>query len=66
MKHGGRGWKKLHLGVDGAGAIVAHALTDGHADDATTALELIAEVDGDVAGLTADAVGSTAAVGHSH
>ena len=31
VKHGGRGlcgWKKLHLGVEGSGAIVAHALTD--------------------------------------
>jgi hypothetical protein len=31
VKHGGRGkrgWKKLHLGVDGSGAIVAHVLTD--------------------------------------
>ena len=32
VKHGGRGrrgWKKLHLGVDGSGAMVAHTLTDG-------------------------------------
>ncbi|MEE8130719.1 MAG: hypothetical protein V3T48_10540 [Vicinamibacterales bacterium] len=39
MKHGRRGtrgWKKLHLGVDGSGVIVAHALTGGHVDDATT------------------------------
>ncbi len=31
-KHGGRGtrgWKKLHLGVDRSGVIVAHALTEG-------------------------------------
>ncbi len=30
VKHGGRGtrgWKKLHLGVDGSGAILAHVLT---------------------------------------
>ena len=26
--HGRRGWKKLHLGVDRLGVIVAHALTD--------------------------------------
>src|SRR5829696_1744818 len=34
-KHGGRGirgWKKLHLGVDGAGVIVAHALTEATVD----------------------------------
>ncbi len=32
-KHGGkgrRGWKKLHLGVDGSGAIIAQVLTDGN------------------------------------
>ncbi len=36
-KHGGngkRGWKKLHLGVDGTGAIVAQVLTDSNVDDA--------------------------------
>ena len=50
VKHGGRGirgWKKLHLGVDGSGVIVAHALTGGHVDDATTALDLIDKVEGD-------------------
>ena len=58
VKHGGRGirgWKKLHLGVDGSGVIVAHALTGGHVDDATTALDLIDKVEGDVSCLTADA-----------
>ncbi len=38
-KHGGkgkRGWKKLHLGVDGSGLIAAQVLTDAHADDAAT------------------------------
>ncbi len=47
MKHGGRGtrgWKKLHFGVDGSGAIVAHVLTDGSADDATTGIDLIEAV----------------------
>ena len=51
VKHGGRGirgWKKLHLGVDGSGVIVAHALTGGHVDDATTALDLIDKVEGNV------------------
>ena len=32
--HGRRGWKKLHLGVDRSGVIVAQALTHGNADDA--------------------------------
>ena len=62
VKHGGRGirgWKKLHLGVDVSGVIVAHALTGGHVDDATTALDLIDKVEGDVSCLTADAAYDT-------
>ena len=42
VKHGGRGkrvWRKLHLGVDRSGVIVAEALTHGSADDAKTALD---------------------------
>ena len=38
---GTRGWKKLHLGVDRSGVIIAHALTEATVDDATTAIELI-------------------------
>ena len=56
VKHGGRGrhgWKKLHLGVDRSGAIVAHTLTDGNADDAPTDLKLIDAVDGDISSVTA-------------
>ena len=63
VKHGSRGtrgWKKLHLGVDGTGVIIAHALTGGgHVDDATTALDLIDTVEGDVSCLTADAAYDT-------
>jgi hypothetical protein len=36
IKHGGegiRGWKKLHLGVDGDGVIVGQRLTDASVDD---------------------------------
>ena len=57
-KHGGRGtrgWKKLHLGVDRSGVIVAQALTEANVDDATTAIELINAVDGGVASVTGDA-----------
>ncbi len=57
-KHGCQGkraWKKLHLGVDRSGVIVAEILTDGNADDARTALGLIDEVDRDMASFTADA-----------
>ena len=65
VKHGGRGkraWKKLHLGVDRSGVIVAEVLTDGNADDARTALGLIDEVDGDMASFTADAAYDTTAI----
>ena len=65
VKHGGRGkraWKKLHLGVDQSGVIVAEVLTDGNADDAKTALNLIDEVEGDIASFTADAAYDTIAI----
>jgi len=65
VKHGDRGkraWKKLHLGVDRSGVIVAEVLTDGNADDATTALGLIDEADGDIASFTADAAYDTTAI----
>ncbi len=64
-KHGGkgkRGWKKLHLGVDGSGAIVAQVLTDGNADDAKTGLDLIEAVEADIASITADAAYDTIAI----
>jgi hypothetical protein len=57
VKHGGsgrRGWKKLHLGVDGTGLIVAQALTESTVDDATTGIRLIEVVDDEVARVTAD------------
>ena len=64
-KYGGRGrrgWKKLHLGVNRSGVIVAGALTDGNADDARTAFDLIDEVEGDIASFTADAAYDTIAI----
>ena len=57
-KHGGkgkRGWKKLHLGVDGSGVIVAQVMTEGHADDATQMGELLDTVEGDITRGIADA-----------
>ncbi len=63
-KYGGRGqrgWKKLHLGVDRAGTIVAHALTESAVDDATAGIGLIARVDADLARVTADAAYDTVA-----
>jgi hypothetical protein len=61
-KHGGRGtrgWKKLHLGVDRSGVIVAHALTESTVDDATMGIDLIGAVAGDIASVTADAAYDT-------
>ena len=63
-KHGGRGtrgWKKLHLGVDRSGVIVAHALTEATVDDATVGIDLIGAAAGDVASVTADAAYDTVA-----
>jgi hypothetical protein len=65
VKHGGngkRGWKRLHLGVDRCGAIVAQGLTPGNTDDAATALCLIDEVEADIASFTADAAYDTIAI----
>ncbi len=65
MKHGGRGrrgWKKLHLGVDGSGTTVAHTLTDGKTDDAPTGLGLIETVDADISCVTAEGAYDTVAV----
>ena len=65
VKHGGRGqrgWKKLHLGVDRSGVIVAHTLTEATVDDATTGIGcLIAALDGDIERVTADAAYDTIA-----
>ena len=60
-RRGTRGWKKLHVGVDRSGVIVAHALTEATVDDATTGVDLITQVDGDLAVVTADAAYDTIA-----
>ena len=56
-KHGSRGkrgWRKLHLGVDGSGVIVAQVLTDGRVDDAATVPDLLDQVEGDLSVFPAD------------
>jgi len=61
-KHGGKGiqgWRKLHLGVDQAGFIVAEILTDAHADDATTGIALVDAVPRDIDALIGDAAYDT-------
>jgi hypothetical protein len=61
-ERGKRGWKKLHLGVDGNGMIVAQVLTDATADDAKTGLRLIEDTAGKIASVTADAAYDTIAI----
>ena len=56
-KHGGkgvRGWRKLHLGVDEHGAIVAEELTESSADDAATVPLLLGQIDGRIKRFVAD------------
>ena len=63
-KHGRRGrcgWKKLHLGVDQAGVIVAQALTDSAVDDASTGIGLIETIASSSRTVTADAAYDTLA-----
>ena len=62
MEDARRGWKKLHLGVDRSGLIVAEALTHGSADDAKTAMDLIDGIEDDIASFTADAAYDTLAI----
>ena len=54
-KRGKRGWKKLHLGVDEAGMVVAQELTDSTTDDAGTGLRLIDSVKPNIKSFTGDA-----------
>ncbi|MFT5732945.1 MAG: IS5 family transposase [Planctomycetota bacterium] len=61
-KHGGngrRGWKKLHLGVDAAGEIVAQVLSDSNVDDGTVGVAIIDDVNGGIRSVTADAAYDT-------
>ena len=51
---GKRGWRKLHLGVNGSGAIVAQVLTDGNADDAAKVPDLLGQLEGELSGFVAD------------
>ena len=47
-KHGERRrkrWKKLHLGVDGNGQILAFKVTDGHEQDLSQVPDLLAQLD---------------------
>ena len=57
-KHGGkgvRGWRKLHIGVDESGIIVANVVTDSGIDDASVVPDLLDQVGGDIECFTGDA-----------
>ncbi|MFT5734267.1 MAG: hypothetical protein ACJA2W_000830 [Planctomycetota bacterium] len=61
-RHGGngrRGWKKLHLGVDATGEIVAQVLTNSNVDDGTTGVGIIKNVSRPIRTVTADAAYDT-------
>ena len=53
--------KKLHLGVDCSGMIVAHSLTEATVDDASVGTDLIGAAAGPVASVTGDAAYDTVA-----
>ena len=49
-----RSWRKLHLGIDGDGYIIASALTDKIADDASVGVLILEQIEGIIARFTAD------------
>lgn len=53
-KRGLRGWRKLHVGVDENGVIVAEVLTDSTTDDATVVPSLVDQVEGEIERFTGD------------
>ena len=61
-ERGKRGWRKLHIGVDRSGKILAQVLTDSSGDDATTGLEIINKTKGKLASVTGDGAYDTVAI----
>ena len=56
-KHGTRGtreWRKLHVGVDAHGFVVAHCLTESRVDDASVVPELLSQRSDRIERFTAD------------
>ena len=49
-----RSWRKLHLGIDGSGCIVASALTDSGEDDAYVGISMLEQIGGTIGRFTAD------------
>ncbi len=57
-----RSWRKLHLGVDEAGFIVASKLTDSSVDDASVGVTMIDQFDGTIGRFTSDGAYDTRAI----
>ncbi len=57
-----RAWRKLHLGVDGQGFIVASELTDSGVDDASVGAAMIEGIETAIARFTADGAYDTKAI----
>jgi len=57
-----RSWRKLHLGVDGDGFIVASALTDSGVDDSSVDVTMIKEDEASIRRFTADGAYDTRAI----
>jgi hypothetical protein len=57
-----RSWRKLHLGVDSDGFIVASALTDSGVDDSSVGVTMIKENEASISRFTADGAYDTTAI----
>jgi len=57
-----RSWRKLHLGVDGDGFIVASSLTDSGIDDASVGVAMIKEGEASIGRFTVDGAYDTIAL----
>ena len=58
-KHGEkkrRSWKKLHIGVDDEGCILASCVTDGHEQDPSQVPELLSQIDDEIERFVADGI----------
>ena len=57
-----RAWRKLHLGVDAGGFIIASELTDSGVDDASVGVAMIEGIEGAIERFTADGAYDTRAI----
>jgi len=57
-----RSWRKLHLGIDGDGFVVASELTDSGVDDSSVGVTMIKESEANIARFMADGAYDTRAI----